>query len=114
MAWTDVNQAAAHHSEDDVEAIGRELDALRREIEESLGADDAAYIRRLIAIQRQLAVAGRVALFAGALPPFWLAGTLMLATHKILENMEVGHNVMHGKWDWLDEPEIHSSSWEWD
>ncbi len=113
MAWTDV-KAAAHLSDADVEAIGEELDALRREIEESLGEDDAAYIRRLISIQRRLAVAGRVALFAGALPPFWLAGTLMLATHKILENMEIGHNVMHGQWDWMNDPEIHSSTWEWD
>ena len=113
MAWTDAKEAA-HLTEADVEAIGRELDELRREIEESLGDDDAAYIRRLIAIQRQLAVAGRISLFAGALPPFWLAGTLMLATHKILENMEIGHNVMHGQWDWMNDPEIHSSTWEWD
>ena len=33
---------------------------------------------------------------------------------KILENMEIGHNVMHGQWDWMNDPEIHSSNWEWD
>ena len=33
---------------------------------------------------------------------------------KILENMEIGHNVMHGQWDWMNDPEIHSSTWEWD
>src|SRR4051812_26746357 len=113
MAWTDVKQAA-NLTDADVEAIGTELDELRREIEASLGEGDAAYIRRLISIQRRLAVAGRISLMAGALPPFWLAGTLMLATHKILENMEIGHNVMHGQWDWMNDPEIHSSTWEWD
>jgi linoleoyl-CoA desaturase len=113
MAWTDVKQVA-HLTEADIDAIEKELDAVRKEIEESRGDSDAEYIRRLISIQRKLAVAGRLSLMAGALPPFWLAGTLMLATHKILENMEIGHNVMHGQWDWMNDPEIHSSTWEWD
>ena len=38
----------------------------------------------------------------------------MLGLAKILENMEIGHNVMHGQWDWMNDPEIHSSNWEWD
>ena len=33
---------------------------------------------------------------------------------KILENMEIGHNVMHGQCDWMNDPEIHSATWEWD
>jgi linoleoyl-CoA desaturase len=28
--------------------------------------------------------------------------------------MEIGHNVMHGQWDWMRDPAIHSSAWEWD
>ena len=28
--------------------------------------------------------------------------------------MEIGHNVMHGQWNWMNDPEIHSSTWEWD
>ena len=28
--------------------------------------------------------------------------------------MEIGHNVMHGQWDWMNDPEIHSTTWEWD
>jgi linoleoyl-CoA desaturase len=43
-----------------------------------------------------------------------VAGASFLALHKILENMEIGHNVMHGQWDWMNDPEIHSSNWEWD
>jgi linoleoyl-CoA desaturase len=113
MAISDVKEFA-HLTEADVEALGEEFDAIRRDIEESLGAKDAAYIRRLIYIQRRLAVAGRVTLFASALPPAWIAGTAMLATAKILENMEIGHNVMHGQFDWMNDPEIHSGTWEWD
>lgn len=39
---------------------------------------------------------------------------LTLGVAKIIENMEIGHNVMHGQWDWMNDPEIHSSTWEWD
>jgi linoleoyl-CoA desaturase len=28
--------------------------------------------------------------------------------------MEIGHNVMHGQWDWMNHPEINSVSWDWD
>ena len=28
--------------------------------------------------------------------------------------MEIAHNVLHGQWDWMNDPEIHSSTWEWD
>ena len=58
--------------------------------------------------------AARVTLFASSFPPAWLAGTAMLSVGKILENMEIGHNVMHGQWDWMNDPEIHSGTWEWD
>ena len=44
----------------------------------------------------------------------WWAGTVTLGVSKIIENMEIGHNVMHGQWDWMNDPEIHSSTWEWD
>ena len=113
MAIADVKEYT-HLTEDEVEQIGIELDAIRKEIEESRGASDAAYIRRMIRIQRGLAAAGRVTLLASRRKPAWVAGTTMLGVAKILENMEIGHNVMHGQWDWMNDPEIHSSIWEWD
>jgi len=113
VAISDV-KAFAHLTPEQVEQIGAELDGLRAEIEASRGAGDAAYIRRVIAAQRSLAAAARVTLFAARFPPAWVAGTAMLSAAKILENMEIGHNVMHGQWDWMNDPEIHSSTWEWD
>jgi fatty acid desaturase len=104
----------AHLSDHDLEAIGRELDAIRDEVLADLGEDDAAYIRRVIAAQRGLEAGGRGALLVSAFPPAWLAGTAMLSIAKILENMEIGHNVLHGQWDWMRDPEIHSTNWEWD
>jgi fatty acid desaturase len=113
MAISDVKEYA-HLTPEDVEAIGKEFDAIRAEIEEARGADDAEYIRRIIGIQRKLAAGGRAALFLSIFPPAWLAGATMLAFAKILENMELGHNIMHGQWDWMNDPEIHSTTWEWD
>jgi NADPH-dependent stearoyl-CoA 9-desaturase len=113
MAISDVKEYT-HLTDEEVEALGRELDELRTEIEESRCADDAAYINRMIKIQRRLAAAGRVTLFASRWKPAFFAGAAMLGLAKILENMEIGHNVMHGQWDWMNDPEIHSSNWEWD
>jgi linoleoyl-CoA desaturase len=113
MAISDA-AAFAHLTDADVEELGHEFDAIRRDVEATLGADDAAYIRRLVYFQRRLMVAARLTLFASAFPPAWVAGTAMLAVGKIIENMEIGHNVMHGQWDWMNDPEIHSGTWEWD
>jgi len=113
MAITDV-EAFAHLTEADVEALGTELDAIRRDVEESLGAADARYIHRAIAAQRALEVTGRLLLALGTRRRTWWAGTLTLALAKIIENMEIGHNVLHGQWDWMNDPEIHSTTWEWD
>ncbi|MUM16497.1 fatty acid desaturase [Mycobacterium sp. CBMA271] len=113
MAIADI-QEFAHLTEADVEALGHELDAIRRDVESSLGAADARYIRRTIAAQRALELSGRVMLAASKKRSAWWAGALTLGVAKIVENMEIGHNVMHGQWDWMNDPEIHSSSWEWD
>lgn len=106
--------AYAHLSEADVEALGCELDAIRRGVEDSLGARDAAYIRRTIASQRTLDVAARLVIRQWRTKLGWLLGTIALAAAKSIENMEIGHNVGHGQWDWMNDPEIHSSTWEWD
>jgi NADPH-dependent stearoyl-CoA 9-desaturase len=113
MAITDI-KAYAHLTPEDVEELGRELDAIRAEVEESRGARDARYIRRAIQLQRALAAGGRIALFASRDKLAWLAGTSMLGAAKIIENMELGHNITHGQWDWMNDPEIHSTEWEWD
>ena len=46
--------------------------------------------------------------------PLWVGGTAALSVAKILENMEIGHNVMHGQWDWMNDPDINSQNWDWD
>ncbi|VEG45301.1 fatty acid desaturase [Mycolicibacterium flavescens] len=113
MAITDIG-AYTHLTEADIEALGVELDAIRSDIEESLGERDAAYIRRTILFQRALEVAGRLLIGVSRSRTGWLFGTASLAFAKCVENMEIGHNVSHGQWDWMNDPEIHSTTWEWD
>jgi linoleoyl-CoA desaturase len=68
----------------------------------------------MIEMHRRLVVLGRVLLLASRHRPAWVAGTATLSLAKILENMEIGHNVMHGQWDWMNDPQINSSTWDWD
>jgi NADPH-dependent stearoyl-CoA 9-desaturase len=113
VAITDV-PAFAHLTDADIESLAVELDAIRQDIEDSRGERDARYIRRTIAAQRALEVSARLVLAASSRRSAWWAGTTALGVAKIIENMEIGHNVLHGQWDWMNDPEIHSSSWEWD
>jgi linoleoyl-CoA desaturase len=103
-----------HLSPADLGAIARELDAIRDEVRADLGERDAAYIRRVIATQRHLEAGGRALLMLSRFRPALAAGTVALTVAKVLENMEIGHNVMHGQWDWMRDPVINSTAWEWD
>ena len=101
-------------TEAEVEQLGHELDRLRDEVLESRGERDDLYIRRVIPANRMQELCGRVLLLAGRSRPCWLLGTTALSLAKILDNMEIGHNVLHGQWDWMRDPKIHSTVWEWD
>ena len=79
-----------------------------------LGDRDRHYIKAVITAERQILVVGRVLLLASRSKTAWVLGTACLGVAKILENMEIGHNVMHGQWDWMNDPDIHSSVWDWD
>ncbi len=97
-----------------IEQIGQEFQRVHDEVFASLGERDAKYIRSIVALQRKLALLGRVLLFGSRYRLGWAAGTASLSIAKILENMEIGHNVMHGQWDWMNDPYINSSTWDWD
>jgi len=97
-----------------IEEIGEEFQKLHDEVFADLGDRDANYIRSLIQFHRRLAALSRIVLMASRYKPAWVLGTAGLSLAKILENMEIGHNVMHGQWDWMNDPNIHSSTWDWD
>ncbi|HEX6117157.1 MAG TPA: acyl-CoA desaturase [Solirubrobacterales bacterium] len=101
-------------TDEQIEALGREFDAIHDEVFSDLGERDAKYIRSMIEMHRRLVLLGRAILVPSRFWPAWILGTGALGSAKILENMEIGHNVMHGQWDWMNNPEIHSSTWDWD
>ncbi|MEU4709760.1 acyl-CoA desaturase [Nocardia salmonicida] len=101
-------------SPDQVEELGAALDALRARVVDDLGERDRDYIYNIIKTQRGFEIAGRGLMYLGFLPPFWLAGVAALGVSKILDNMEIGHNVMHGQYDWMRERGINSREFDWD
>ena len=98
----------------EIDAFGAELDALRARTVAKLGEEDAKYIRNIVRTVRYTEVAGRALLMAGIFPPAWILGTLSLGVSKIIENMELGHNVMHAQYDWMNDPELNGQTYEWD
>jgi fatty acid desaturase len=113
LAITDVPEFA-HLSDADLTALAADLDEIRCDIEASRGTKDRAYIMRAIAFQRCLDVGARLIIARTNGRFGWILGTTALAAAKCIENMELGHNISHGQWDWMNDPEIHSNTWEWD
>lgn len=99
----------------DYHQLEQDLNAIKQTALQQLGDKDARYIRRIILIQRLTGITGRVLMF-GCFFSLWypFAGMLLLALSKILDNMEIGHNVLHGQYDWMNDPYINSRTFEWD
>jgi fatty acid desaturase len=97
-----------------IEELAREFDAIRDRVRAELGERDRRYIESMIEMHRRLGVMSRALLLGSNLKPLRLLGTATLSMAKILENMEIGHNVLHGQWDWMNDPRINSSTWDWD
>ncbi|MFH4354096.1 MAG: acyl-CoA desaturase [Neisseriaceae bacterium] len=108
-------------SERELANLARDLDAVRREVTEDLGERDVKYIHRILAVVRYLAVLGRGLLWLCWLPlgSWWLPmsialGTVFLGLSKILSDMEAGHNILHGQFDWTNDEKLQGFSYEWD
>ncbi len=103
-----------HQTPEQIDAFGAELDALRTRTVADLGERDRDYLEKVVRAQRGLEIAGRALLFAGFLPPAWVGGVAALSLSKILDNMEIGHNVMHGQYDFLQDPAFDGQTFDWD
>lgn len=105
---------------DELARFGAEIEALRERTVATLGERDARYIRNVAKAVRYSEVLGRGLLMVGAfLPAPWLLtcwgiGALTLGLSKILDNMELGHNVIHGQFDWMGDPHLNGAKFEWD
>jgi linoleoyl-CoA desaturase len=111
---THIESPLSRLSPEQIDALGREFDAIRDHVRADLGERDRRYIESMIEMHRRLGVLSRALLLASNNLPARAAGTVALGAAKILENMEIGHNVLHGQWDWMNDPHINSSTWDWD
>src|ERR1700744_4259178 len=104
----------AHLSAAELDQLAAEFDGIKDRVSAELGERDRRYIEAMIELQRRLAGVGRLRPRLPGFRPPASGGATALAAAKILENMEIGHNVMHGQWDWMNDPRVHSSTWDWD
>ena len=98
----------------ELDAFGDEIDQLKKDVVADLGQRDADYIRGIVRKQRYSEVSGRALIHFSLDPISWAVGVSLLSVSKILENMEIGHNVMHGQYDWMNDPTLYSQTYEWD
>ena len=114
MAATTSTNPLHRLTPEQIEEIGKEFQAIHDDVYADLGDRDATYIKSIIEFHRRLGALSRIFLMASRYPPALVLGTAGLSVAKIVENMEIGHNVLHGQWDWMNDPNIHSSTWDWD
>ncbi len=99
---------------EELEAFRQELDAIKEETRQTLGERDAKYIRSILRLVRTTETLGRALLLFGWFPPTWLLGAALLGISKIIDNMELGHNVMHGQFNFMNDPQFHGDTFDWD
>lgn len=99
---------------EELKAFERELDAIGEDTRRTLGEKDANYIRRIQRIVRVTEVLGRALLMFGWFPPTWILGASLVGISKIIDNMELGHNVMHGQFNFMNDPQFHGDTFDWD
>lgn len=99
---------------EELDAFGAELDSIREAALADLGQRDADYIRSIMRKQKNCEIAGRGLIHFSLGPVGWGLGVSLLSVSKILENMEIGHNVMHGQYDWMNDPDLQSQTYDWD
>ena len=115
MSVSFTNSKSKHLNPEQIAEFGRRVEEIRREVMENIGEQDAKYIYKIRNFVRYSEIASRgMLMFGGWIPPVWVVGTGLLGISKIVENMELGHNVMHGQFDWLNDPSLNGANYDWD
>jgi len=109
---TNMNNSKPDLSSEQINGFQQELDELRKSIEAKIGKDDIDHIQNIVEMQRYLELSGRLLIHFSLEPVSWAVGVASLSAAHILENMEIGHNVIHGQYDFMEDPEL-NSDYEW-
>ncbi|MBK8973285.1 MAG: acyl-CoA desaturase [Hahellaceae bacterium] len=101
------------HASNDYDAIHKAFDAIKEKHRNDLGQKDVRYITGVRRWSRIFEVIGRTLIWF--LPgPFALIGVPFLFLHRNLEAIEIGHNVLHGQYDYFPEiPQFHARKFRW-
>ena len=96
-------------------AFAKEIDELERETRAKIGAEDVKHIQRMLTLHRLLEIGSRILMVCGFISLWlWVLAVITLGLAKIIENMEIAHNVMHGQYDWMNDSSLHGKTYEWD
>ncbi len=99
---------------DRYDAIQAAFDQLQARYRAQLGAEDIAYIQGLRQKSRIFELIGRGLIWFGFEPLSFVIGSVFLFLHRNLESIEIGHNVLHGQYDYFPEiPEFHAKNFRW-
>lgn len=80
-----------------LESFRQYIDQIRDETMAKVGQEDANHIRKIVRIQRAMDMGDRLVMIVGFYHFIqWVVGVVMLGLAKIINHMEIGHNVMHG------------------
>ena len=94
--------------------IEQEFEAIKQRHRAKMGAEDVAYIKGLRLKSRIFEVLGRGLLWTSRNPLSFGAGVGFLFLHRNIEAIEIGHNVLHGQYDYFPEiPQFHSHNFKW-
>ncbi|MEY2842426.1 MAG: hypothetical protein RI920_463 [Pseudomonadota bacterium] len=101
-------------SMEEMAAFERDIDAIKEEVWRKVGDEDARYIKGILTTMRVLEASGRALMMLGWFPPTWFLGAFLLGCAKIIDNMELGHNAMHGQFNFMNDPRFQGDTFEWD
>ncbi|MFH5228868.1 FAD-binding oxidoreductase [Antrihabitans spumae] len=79
-----------------------------------VGDEDLAHIRNVASYSQAIKERSRELLRDGGTPDSVRRGAVQYALHMLLEFSELGHNILHGSYDHLDDEQFHSDRWQWD
>lgn len=94
--------------------IEKEIDDIKQRYRAKLGPKDIAYIKGLRRNSRIFEVIGRGLLWVSPEPITFSLGVFFTWLHRNIESIEIGHNVLHGQYDYFPEiPQFHAHNFKW-
>ena len=94
--------------------IERDIEAIKQKHRDDLGEKDVRYIKGLRTKSRIFEALGRGLLWISPEPITFSLGVFFTWLHRNIESIEIGHNVLHGQYDYFPEiPQFHSHNFKW-